>query len=72
MTERMRSEQMMRYFEYHHLPQKLQHVSRHFAVLADVVLNLTPEGPEKTFCLRQLLLAKDACVRACLDLEQDQ
>lgn len=58
----------MRYFEYHHLPQKLQHVSRHFAVLADVVFNLVPDGPEKTVCLRKLLEAKDAAVRAALDL----
>lgn len=68
MTERMRSEQMMRYFEYHHLPQKLQHISRHFAVAADVVLNLLPEGPEKTACLRKLLESKDCAVRAALDL----
>lgn len=59
---------LLRYFEYHHLPRKLQQVSRHFAVLADVVLDTVPDGPEKTFCLRQLLLAKDAAVRAALDL----
>lgn len=68
MNERMRSEYLMRYFEYHHLPQKLQHVSRHFAVAADVVLNLLPEGPEKTACLRKLLEAKDCAVRSALDL----
>jgi hypothetical protein len=68
MTERMRSENLMRYFEYQHLPQKLQHVSRHFAVAADVVLHILPEGPEKTACLRKLLEAKDCAVRAALDL----
>lgn len=68
MTERMRSEQMMRYFEYHHLPPNLQHVSRHFAVCADVLLNILPEGPEKTACLRKLLEAKDCGVRSALDL----
>lgn len=60
--------QLMRYFEYHHLPQKLQHVSRHFAVLADVVLNTVPDGPEKTVCLRKLLESKDCAVRAALDI----
>jgi hypothetical protein len=62
------AEQMMRYFEYHHLPLKLQSVSRHFAVAADVVLNIVPDGPEKTACLRKLLEAKDCAVRAALDL----
>lgn len=60
----------MRYFEYHHLPQKLQYVSRHFAVCADVVLSIVPDGPEKTVCLRKLLEAKDAAVRAALDLPE--
>jgi hypothetical protein len=59
---------MMRYFEYLHLPQKLQHVSRHFCTLADVVLNTVPDGPEKTACLRKLLEAKDCAVRAALDI----
>lgn len=59
---------LMRYFDFLHLPPKLQHVSRHFYTLADIVRNTVPDGPEKTFCLRQLLLAKDAAVRAALDL----
>lgn len=59
---------MMRYFEFAHLPQKLQQVSRHFYTVADIVRNTVPDGPEKTFCLRQLLLAKDAAVRAALDI----
>jgi hypothetical protein len=57
----------MRYFEFLHLPPKLQQVSRHFHTVAEIVRNTVPDGPEKTFCLRQLLLAKDAAVRACLD-----
>lgn len=68
MTERSRSMELMRYFEYHHLPPKLQHVSRHFAVCADVLVHLLPEGPEKTMCLRKLMEAKDCAVRSALDL----
>lgn len=59
---------MMRYFEFSHLPSKLQHVSRHFYTVADLVRNTVPNGEEKTVCLRKLLEAKDAAVRAALDL----
>lgn len=59
---------MMRYFEFLHLPPKLQHVSRHFYTVADIVRNTLPDGPEKTVCLRKLLEAKDAAVRAALDI----
>lgn len=59
---------MMRYFEFLHLPPKLQQVSRHFYTVADIVRNTVPDGPEKTVCLRKLLEAKDAAVRAALDI----
>lgn len=59
---------LMRYFEFLHLPPKLQQVSRHFYTLADIVKNTVPDGPEKTACLRKLLESKDAAVRAALDL----
>lgn len=59
---------LMRYFEFSHLPPKLQQVSRHFYTVADIVKNTVPGGPEKTVCLRKLLEAKDAAVRAALDL----
>lgn len=62
------SDAMMRYFEFLHLPVKLQHVSRHFYTLAETVNNTVPDGPEKTVCLRKLLEAKDCAVRASLDL----
>jgi hypothetical protein len=58
---------MMRYFDFLHLPVKLQHVSRHFYTLAETVNNTVPSGPEKTACLRKLLEAKDCAVRAALD-----
>ena len=61
---------LMRYFEFLHLPVRLQHVSRHFYTLAEVVNNTVPDGPEKTVCLRKLLEAKDCAVRAALDLPE--
>lgn len=62
------SDALMRYFDFLHLPVKLQHVSRHFYTLAEIVNNTLPDGPEKTVCLRKLLEAKDCAVRAALEL----
>lgn len=70
MSERHPSvEQVHRFFAYDHLPPHLQTVSRHFAVTADLMLEWLPDSPELTFCLRQLLLAKDAAVRCAVALE---
>ncbi len=59
---------IMRYFVYSHLPEKLQEVSQAFAFLANEVDTKLPNGPEKSTALRKLLEAKDAAVRAALDL----
>jgi len=64
-----RSERMMRWFRYQHLPDRLGVVSKQFCDLADwIEVNLAP-GPERTVCLRKLLEAKDAGVRAHLEGE---
>lgn len=59
---------ILRYFEYAHLPAKLQAVSNQFHQVADWVDVALPEGAEKSTALRKLLEAKDAAVRAALDL----
>lgn len=59
--------QIMRYFEFQHLPPKLQRFSKPFCVLAKQIDVTMKEGTEKQVCLRKLLEAKDACVRASLD-----
>lgn len=59
-------ERLYGYFEYSHLPPRLQNVSGHFAVMADVLLDILPDSPELTVCLRKLLEAKDCAVRAAL------
>ena len=56
------------YFAYDHLPPKLQRVSRHFAISADLLLKWLPDSPELTVALRKLLEAKDCAVRCALDL----
>lgn len=59
---------ILKYFEYGHLPIKLQAVSEPFFVLAHVVWEL-PDCEERSFALRKLLEAKDCAVRAALTEE---
>lgn len=61
------SKHIVEYFEYKHLPEHLQTVSKPFGELAQKMQNELPEGPEKSAGLRKLLEAKDCFVRACLD-----
>ncbi len=62
--------QIMKYFEFAHLPQKLQLYSRPFCVLAKQIDVTMKDSAEKSVCLRKLLEAKDACVRASMDEPQ--
>lgn len=57
---------IMKYFEYAHLPAKLQAVSAPFGDLATKMNTDLPDGPEKSAGLRKLLEAKDCMVRAAL------
>lgn len=59
-------QQLHSYFTYTHLPPKLQTVSRHFAITADLLLEWFPDSPELTTCLRKLLEAKDCAVRCAV------
>jgi hypothetical protein len=55
---------MMQFFEYIHLPNHLQEVSRPFKELAERIVTTLPLNPERTVALRKLLEAKDCAVRA--------
>jgi hypothetical protein len=57
----------MKYFEYKHLPEKLQKISRPICELAKEMDELLPASAEKSAGLRKLLEAKDCLVRAFLD-----
>ena len=57
-------DRMLKWFEFAHLPEKLQAVSAKFHVLAHSICGLVEPGPERTVALRKLLEAKDAAVRA--------
>jgi len=61
------SNPIMKYFEYAHLPERLQLVSRPFGNLATQMNEALPDGPEKSAGLRKLLEAKDCMVRAALE-----
>ena len=56
----------MKYFEYAHLPQHLQEVSKPIGELAILMNETLPDGAEKSAGLRKLLEAKDCLVRAKL------
>lgn len=59
-------EYLLQFFEYSHLPEKLQVISKPFGILAEHVVTNTPKNPERTTALRKLLEAKDCAVRALL------
>jgi hypothetical protein len=56
----------MKYFEYAHLPEHLQKVSKPIGDLAKSMDEQLADGAEKSTGLRKLLEAKDCLVRAAL------
>ena len=60
------TEQILRHFDYAHLPEELQAVSKPICELAHKMAEDLPSGPELTTGLRKLLEAKDCLVRAAL------
>lgn len=59
-------EPMLQFFEFEHLPERLQRVSEPFWELAHEIAGTLPRNPERTAALRKLLEAKDCAVRAVL------
>ena len=57
----------MKYFDYEHLPEKLQAVSKPIGDVARQMNESLPDGAEKSAGLRKLLDAKDCLVRAALE-----
>jgi hypothetical protein len=60
------SQQLLGYFTYTHLPERLQPISKACFDLALLMETTLPDGAEKTAGLRKLLEAKDCFVRANL------
>lgn len=59
---------ILRYFDFTHLGSPLSEVSQLFYELAQDLELTLPAGAEKSTALRKLLEAKDAAVRAALDI----
>lgn len=59
-------QEVLKFFDYTHLPSHLQEVSRDFYELALRTADRAPDSRETTVALRKLLEAKDAAVRAAL------
>ena len=55
------------FFQYKHLPEKLQKISAPLGEIAEKMAETLPEGPEVSAGLRKLLEAKDCFVRAALE-----
>jgi len=60
---------IMKFFDYDHLPEKLQAISRDVCITAMEMDARLPDGPEKSAGLRKLLEAKDCFVRALVESE---
>ena len=58
---------MLLRFSFEHLPEKLQQISKPFAILAIDMANRCPHSHEMAVGLRKLLEAKDCAVRAALE-----
>ena len=58
--------QLLKFFDYMHLPLPLQNVVQPYRTLAYIVADDLPDNAEKTVALRKLLESKDCAVRAAL------
>jgi len=56
--------ELLSYFRWDHLPERLQKVSRPFGVLAHEIVEVVGPGHQRTMSIEHLLIAKDAAVRA--------
>lgn len=57
----------LRWFEYKHLPEEMQVVSREVYALAEKMYDTLGSGAEKSAGMRKLLEAKDCFVRQARD-----
>ena len=57
---------ILEYFAWAHLPERLQDISKPFSDLATKVKMTDGDPREKAVALRKLLEAKDAAVRAAI------
>lgn len=70
MSEAKPPHKLLQFFQFGHLPERLQWTSAMFRTLAAWIDHNIPDNPEKTTALRKLLEAKDCAVRAHLYKEE--
>jgi ferritin-like protein len=58
--------ELLQFFQWMHLPEHLQAVSKPFGELAELMAKTLPENVETVEMLRKLLEAKDCAVRAMI------
>ncbi len=58
--------EILKYFKYDHLPERLQGISRPFGDMAVWMVENLPDCAQKAEGLQRLLEAKDCAVRAAL------
>ena len=58
--------EILQFFEYKHLPARLQEVSAPWCELAKQIATTLPDDGERAVALRKLLEGKDAAVRSAL------
>jgi hypothetical protein len=64
--EEIKADQILQFFHYSHLPEKLQSRSKPFCEMARNIIDTTPRNAERSTALRKLLEAKDCAIRAGL------
>lgn len=62
--EQLKTDEVLRFFDYAHLPPKLAKISAPYAALALKTVTELPRCAERTKALNKLLEAKDCAVRA--------
>lgn len=66
MTTKNRNHDLMQFFRYDHLPERLQKISRPFGKMALEILETLPDNRERDTALRKLLESKDCAIRSFL------
>jgi len=66
----VKTDRMLQFFAFEHLPAHLKEISEPFSVLAHKIVNNLPANPERTVALRKLLEAKDCAVRTLIYKEE--
>ncbi len=64
--EEIKTDNVLQFFHYAHLPEGLRARSAPFCRLARQLIDTTPRNPQRTIALNKLLEAKDAAVRAAI------